>query len=80
VPHGVTVSCESYTRRFAVCLGSPSDAFAASSGLVHLRTLRFMGKEKNSAVVAKATARMQGSVKWFRFVVRIDCSVGQCVI
>jgi hypothetical protein len=35
VPHGVTVSCERYTLGFPVCYGSPSDVFAASSGLVH---------------------------------------------
>jgi len=56
VPHGVTVSCERYTFEFPVCYGSPSDVFAASSGFVHLYTLRFREKEKRAAVVAaKAT-------------------------
>jgi hypothetical protein len=44
VPHGVTVSCERYTMGFPVCYGSPSDVFAASSGFVHLYTLRFTNK------------------------------------
>jgi hypothetical protein len=45
VLHGVTVSCERYTLGFPVCYGSPSDVFAASSGFVHLYTLRFKEKE-----------------------------------
>jgi hypothetical protein len=45
VPHGVTVSCECYTAGFPVCCGCPSDVFAASSGFVHLYTLRFKEKE-----------------------------------
>jgi hypothetical protein len=40
---------------FPVCYGSPNDVFAASSGFVHLYTLRFKGKEKRGAVVANAT-------------------------
>ena len=36
VLRGVTVSCERYTLGFPVCYVSPSDVFAASSGLVHL--------------------------------------------
>jgi hypothetical protein len=41
VPRGVTVSYVRYTLGFPVCYGSPSDVFAASSGFVHLYTLRF---------------------------------------
>jgi hypothetical protein len=37
-----------------------SDVFAASSGFVHLYTLRFKKKEKRAAVVAKATVLQQG--------------------
>ena len=48
VPHGVTVFCKRYTMGFPVCYGSPSDVFAASSGYVHLCTLRFKGKEKRA--------------------------------
>jgi hypothetical protein len=44
VPRGVTVSCEHDTLGFPVCYRSPSDVFAASSGFVHLYTLRFKGK------------------------------------
>jgi hypothetical protein len=47
VPHGVTVSCKRYTRRFPVCYGCPNDVFAASSGLVHLYTLHFNEKKKD---------------------------------
>jgi len=54
-PHGVTVSCERDILRFPVCYASPSDVFEASSGLVHLYTLRVKDKEKRAAVVAKAT-------------------------
>jgi hypothetical protein len=46
VPHGVTVSCERYTLVFPVCYGSPIDVFAASTGFVHLYTLRFKEKER----------------------------------
>ena len=45
-PQGVTVSRERYTLRFPVCHGSPSDVFAASSGFVHLYTLRVKEKER----------------------------------
>ena len=48
VPHGVTVSYERYTLGLPVCYGSPSDVFAASSGLVHVYTLRF--KEERTVV------------------------------
>jgi hypothetical protein len=51
VLHGVTVPSQHYTLGFPVCYGSPSDVFAASSGLVHLYTLRFKEKEKRAAVV-----------------------------
>jgi len=57
VPHGVTVSCERYTLGFPVCHGSPSDVFAASSGFVHLYTLRSKEKEKTAAVVTCHVAR-----------------------
>jgi len=40
-PRGLTVSWERYTLGFPVCYGSPRDVFAASSGFVHLYTLRF---------------------------------------
>jgi hypothetical protein len=46
VPHGVRVSCERYTLGFPGCYGSPGDVFAASSGFVHLYTLRFKEKDK----------------------------------
>ena len=46
---------------FPVCYGTPSDVFAASSGFVHLYTLRFKSKEKRAAVVAKASVHKQGS-------------------
>jgi hypothetical protein len=77
MPHGVTVSCERYTRRFPVCYGSPSDVFATSSGFVHLYTLRFKEKEKRAAMVAKTTVHKQGSVQRFKFVGRLEFSVGQ---
>ena len=80
VPRGVTVSCERYTLGFPVCYGSPSDVFAASSGFLHLYTLRFKEKEKRSAVVANATVHKQGSVQRFKFADRLEFSVGQCVI
>jgi hypothetical protein len=81
VPHGVTVSCKRYTRLFPGCYGSPSDVvFAASSGFVHLYTLRFKGKEKRAAIVAKATVHKQGSVQRFTFDGRLEFSVDQWVI
>jgi len=49
VPHGVRVTCERYTLGFPVCYGSPRDVFAASSGFVHLYTLRF--KEERTVVM-----------------------------
>jgi hypothetical protein len=73
VPHGVTVSCESYTRRFPVCYGSQSDVFVASSDFVHLYTLR-------AAVVTKATVHNQGSVQRFSFAGRLEFSIGQWFI
>ena len=80
VPHSVTVSCWHYTVGFPVCYGSPSDVFAASSGFVHLYTLRFKEKEKRVAVVAKATVHKQGSVRRFKFAGRLEFSVSQWVI
>jgi len=77
VPHGVTVSCERYTVGFTVRHGSPRDVFAASSGFVHLYTLRFNEKVKRAAVVAKATVHKQGNVRPFKFVGRLQFSVGQ---
>jgi len=53
----LTVSCEPYTMGFPVCHGNPSDVFAASSGFVHLYTLRFKEKEKRAAVVKCHVAR-----------------------
>jgi predicted aconitase len=75
-PHGVTVFCERYTRRFPVCYGNPSDVFAASNGFVLLYTLHFKENEKRTAVVAKATVHKQGSVQRFKFVGRLEFSVG----
>jgi hypothetical protein len=46
VPHDVTVACERYTVGFPVCCGSPSDVFAASSGFLHLYTLRLKKRER----------------------------------
>jgi len=80
VPHGVTVSCERYTAGFPVCYGSPSDVFAASSGFVHLHTLRSEEKEERAAVVAKATVHKEGSVQRFKFAGRLEFSVGRWVI
>jgi hypothetical protein len=54
--------------------------FAASSGFVHLHTLRFKEQEKRAAVVTKATVHKQGSVQRFTFAGRLDFSVGQWVI
>jgi hypothetical protein len=65
---------------FPVCYGSPSDIFAASSGFVHLYTLRFEEREKRAAVVTKATVHKQGNVQWFKLVGRLEFSVGQWVI
>ena len=48
VHHGVTVFCERYTVGFPVCYGSPSDAFAASTGFVYLYILPFKEKEKRA--------------------------------
>jgi hypothetical protein len=74
VSHGVTVSCERYTRRFPVCHGSLSDIFIACSGFVHLYkyTLDIKVKEKSVAVVAKATVHKQGSVQRFKFAGRLE--------
>jgi hypothetical protein len=80
VPHGVTVSCESYTLGFPVCYGGPSDVFAVSSDFVHLYTLRFKEKEKRLTVVANATVHKQGSVQRFKFAGRLEFSVGQWFI
>ena len=80
MPHGGTVSCERYTLGFPVCHGSPSDVFAAVRGFVHLYTLRFKGKEKIAAVVAKATVHKQGSVQRFKFAGRLEFSAGQWVM
>jgi hypothetical protein len=80
LPHGVTVSCELYTTGFPVCYGSSSDVFAASSGFVHLYTLRFKEKEKRGEVVANATVHKQGSVERFMFAGRLEFSVCQWVI
>jgi CRISPR/Cas system-associated endoribonuclease Cas2 len=74
VPHGVTVSCKRYTRRFPVRYGSPSDV-VFDSGFVHLYTLRFKEKEKRAAIMAKATVHKQGSVQRFTFVGRLEFSV-----
>jgi hypothetical protein len=52
-----------------------SDVSAASSGSIHLYTLRF--KEKRAAVVLMATVYNQGSAQWFKFVGRIEFSVSQ---
>jgi hypothetical protein len=76
VPHGVTVFCERYTRRFPVCYGSPSDVVAAGSGFVHLHTLRFKEKEKRVAVVVHKQERVQR----FKFAGRLEFSVGQWVM
>jgi hypothetical protein len=62
VPHGITVSCERYTMGFPVRYRSPKDVSAASSGFVHLYTLRFKEKEKRAVVVANTTVHKQGSV------------------
>jgi len=80
VPHGVTVSCERYIVGFPVCYGSPSDVFAASSGLVDLYILHFKEKEKRTAVMAKAILHKLGSVQRFKFAGRLEFSVGQWVI
>jgi hypothetical protein len=61
---------------FQVCYRSPSDVFATSSGFVHLFTLSFKEKEKRVAVVAKANVHKQGSVQRFKFVGRLEFSVG----
>jgi hypothetical protein len=79
MPHGV-VTCEHYTLGFPVCYVSPNDAFAASSGFVHLYTLRFKEKEKRAAVVANATVHKHGSAERFKFVCTLEFSVGQCAI
>jgi hypothetical protein len=76
VPHGVTVSFERYTRRFTVFYGGPSDAFAGSSGFVHLYTLRFKEKEKRAALVANTSVHNKGSVKRFRFTSRLEFQSG----
>ena len=57
LPHGVAVSCERYALGFPVDYGSPRNIFAASSGFVHLYTLRFKEKEKRAAVVTCHVAR-----------------------
>jgi hypothetical protein len=78
VPHRVTISCKRYTRRFPVCYWSPSDiVFAASSGFVHLYTLRLKEKEKRAVVVAKATVHKQEIVQRFTFAGRLEFSVSQ---
>jgi hypothetical protein len=76
VPHGLTVFCERYTLLFLVCYEIPSDVFAASSGFVHLYTLRFKEKEKRVAVVTKATVHTQRSVQRFKFAGRLEFLVG----
>jgi hypothetical protein len=55
-----------------VCYGNQSNIFAASSGVVHLYTLHFTGKEKRVAVVAKETVHKQGSVQLFKFAGRLE--------
>jgi hypothetical protein len=80
VPLSVKVSCERYTLGFPVCYGGPSDVFAASSGYVHLYTLRFKEKEKRVKVVAKATVHKQGSVQPFKFGGKLEFSACQWVI
>jgi hypothetical protein len=77
VPRGLTVSCGRYTLGFPVCYGSPSDVFAASSGFLHLYTLKKKKKEKRAAMVAKATVHERGSVQLFKFAARLEFSVGQ---
>jgi len=79
VPHGV-VTCERYITVFPVCYRSPSDVFAASSGFIHLYTLRFKEKENIVVVVANATVQKQGSVQRFKFAGRLEFSVAQWVI
>ena len=79
VPHGV-VTCERYTMGFPVCYGILSDVFAASSGFIHLYTLRFKEQEKRAAVVVNATVHKQGSVERFKFADRLEFSVGQWII
>jgi hypothetical protein len=58
--------------QIGVPYGSPSDVFAASSGFVHLYTLRFEEKEKRAAMVAKATVHKQGRVLRSKFAGRLD--------
>jgi len=77
VSPGVTVSGERYTAGFSVCYGSPSDVFAATSGFVHLYTLRFREREKIAALVAKATVHKEGSVQRFEFAGRLEFADGQ---
>ena len=52
---------------------------AASSGFVHLYTIRFKEKEKRAAVVAKAAVHEWGSVQRFKFAGRLEFSAGQWV-
>jgi hypothetical protein len=80
VPHGVTVPCQLYTQALPVCYASPRDFFATSSGFVHLYILRFIEKEKKVGAVVNATVHKQGSVQRFKFVGRLEFSVGQWVI
>ena len=65
---------------FSVCYVSQDDVFEASSGIVHLYTLRFEEKEKRASVVASATVHKQGSVQRFKFVGRLEFPVRQSVI
>jgi hypothetical protein len=80
MPHGVilVVSDERYIR-FPVYHGGPTDVFAASSGSVHLYTLRFKKNERRAAVVAKTNVHKLESVQRFRFAGRLEFSVGQWV-
>jgi hypothetical protein len=69
VPHGVTVFCELYTRRFPVYYGTPSDVIATSSGFVNL-----YGRGD------KTTVHNNGSVQRSMIVGRLEFSVDERVI
>jgi hypothetical protein len=77
MPHGLTLSCNRYTRQFSVCYRCQNDVvIAASSGVTHLYTLRFKEKDKKSSGGGKGK---QGSVQRFTFAGRLEFSVGQWV-
>jgi hypothetical protein len=65
---------------FPVRYGSPRDVFAVSSSFLHLHTLRIEEKKETAVVVTNTIVHKQGSLQWFKFIKRLEFSVGQWLV